>query len=60
MYESRITYGVEVHWLNEAWKETEKEHRKFCEELAALPICATQGSSEMELYTGNITLSGRQ
>jgi hypothetical protein len=52
--EYEIGYGVEVYMLNGAWKETNKVHRKFCEELAELTNCAASGFSEMEIYTVNL------
>ena len=52
----KLDMEVAVYRINEAWKGTDKVHRKFCEELAGLPSCAASGFSEMGLYTGNFTL----
>jgi hypothetical protein len=47
--ESKITYGIEVWRLSEAWKELDKVHHRFCKKLMGIPNCAVNGMAEMEL-----------
>jgi hypothetical protein len=46
---SEIMYGIEVWGLNEAWKELDKVHSRFCKKLIGVPNCAANGFVEMEL-----------
>jgi hypothetical protein len=47
--ESRIMCGIEVWGLNEALKEADKVHSRFCKKLIGIPNCAANGFAEMEL-----------
>lgn len=47
--ESRVMCGIEVWGLNEAWKEIDKVHSRFCKQLIGIPNCAANGFAEMEL-----------
>jgi hypothetical protein len=47
--ESRIMYGVELWGLDEAWKEVDRIHGRFCKKILDLPRCAANGITEMEL-----------
>jgi hypothetical protein len=46
---SRIMYGVEVWGLDEAWKEVDRIHGRFCKKILGLPRCTANGLAEMEL-----------
>jgi hypothetical protein len=45
--ESRIMYGVELWGLDEAWKEVDRIHGRFCKKILGLPRCAANGMAEM-------------
>jgi hypothetical protein len=47
--ESRIVYGVELWGLDEAWKEVERIHGRFCKKILRLPRCVANGMAEMEV-----------
>jgi hypothetical protein len=49
MCESRIMYCVEIMGLDEAWKEVDRIHGRFCKKLLGLPRCAANDVAEMEL-----------
>jgi hypothetical protein len=49
--ESRITCGVELWGLDEAEKEGDRMHGRFCKKTLGLPRCAVNGMTEMELGT---------
>jgi hypothetical protein len=42
-------YGVELSGLDEAWKEVDRVHGRFCKKILGLPRCAVSGMSGMEL-----------
>jgi hypothetical protein len=46
---SRIMYGVELWGLDEAWKEVDRIHGRFCKKILGLPRCVANGMTEMEL-----------
>jgi hypothetical protein len=47
--EPGIIYGVELWGLDEAWKEADRIHGRFCKKILSLPRCAVKGVAEMEL-----------
>jgi hypothetical protein len=47
--ESRIMYGVELWGFDEAWKEVDRLHGRFCKKILGLPRCAANGMAETEL-----------
>ena len=50
---SEIMYGIEVWRLNEAWKELDKVHSRFCKKLIGVPNYEANGFAEMELSREN-------
>jgi hypothetical protein len=52
--ESRIMHGIELRGLDEAWKDVDRIHGRFCKKILRLPRCAANGVAEMELgrYSG--------
>jgi hypothetical protein len=47
--ESRIMGGVELWGLDEAWKEVDRIHGRFCKKILGVPRCEANGVAEMEL-----------
>jgi hypothetical protein len=46
-------YGVELLGLDEAWKEIDKMHGRFCKKILGIPRCVENGVAEVELGKGN-------
>jgi hypothetical protein len=42
-------YAVELWGLDEAWKEFDRIHGRFCKKILGLPRCAVNGMAEMVL-----------
>jgi hypothetical protein len=47
--ESGIMYGVELWGLDEAWKEVDRIHGRFCKKIFGVPRCVASDMAEMEL-----------
>jgi hypothetical protein len=47
--ECNIMYGVELWGLDEAWKEVDRIHGRFCKKMLCLPRCVANGVAEKEL-----------
>jgi hypothetical protein len=57
MNESSMMYGIELWGENDAWKEIDKIHGRFCKKILRVPRCAANGAAEV--YRGRDSRRGK-